>query len=179
MTEKREGCYEIPSLVMPPFLTDRRRYFRTHKTIHQRKLPLFHRSKRQTNLTFAITNTGKKVRVGSSMAEKEWLDKFGVPERQKVIIVKGKFFSVDGYNAKTMTAYEFNGDAYHGSHKLYPKNRNIPNWLGKTPNELYMKTIERYDLLNMIGIKVFFVWESDYKKGFMGRYYQGHGDNLY
>ena len=180
MTERREGCYEIPSLIMPPFLTDRRRYFKTHKTIHHRKLPLFHRPKKVSNLTYAVMSNGKKVRVGASNAEKEWLDKLKVPERQKVMIIRGKFFSLDGFNPATRTAFEYNGDAYHGSHKVYPKNRNVLTWLGKTPNELYIKTIERYDLLNSIGIKVFFVWDSEYKKGTStGRYYRGHGDNLY
>lgn len=130
--------------------------------------------------TFVIADNGRKVRCGTSKSEKDWLDKLNVPVRSKVIIVFGKTYVVDGYDPKTMTCYEFDGDYWHGSHKIYPNNRDkIDPWLKKSPNQLYLETVSRYNLLHQAGFKIFFVWESDYKKNFLGRYYRGSGDNLY
>ena len=71
--------------------------------------------------------------------------------------------------------------AFHGSHKVYPKNRDsIIPWLKKSPNQLYNETIERYNYFLSIGLRVFFVWEDDFKKRRSnGRFYRGPGDNLY
>lgn len=124
----------------------------------------------------------KKIRHGQSLSETEWLNMLNVPERSKVVYgFKGKILVLDGYDPKTNTAFEYNGLAYHGSHKIYPRNRDaIIPWLGKTPNQLYYGTIERYNFLQTIGMKIFFVWEDDYKKRRSnGRYYRGPGDNLY
>ena len=124
----------------------------------------------------------KKIRHGQSLGEKIWLDALGVPERSKVVYgFKGKVLVLDGYDPKTNTAFEYNGATYHGAHKVYPKNRDtIIPWLGKTPNQLYYGTIERYNFLQSIGMKVFFVWDYDYKvHKSIGRFYRGPGDNLY
>jgi G:T-mismatch repair DNA endonuclease (very short patch repair protein) len=130
--------------------------------------------------TFVIADNGKKIKCGTSVSEAKWLDKLGILTRSKVIILFGKTFVVDGYDPKTMTCYEFNGDYWHGSHKVYPNNRDvIDKWLKKSPNQLYQDTLNRYNLFYQAGFKIFFVWESDYKKGFLGRYYKGSGDNLY
>ena len=117
--------------------------------------------------TFVLADNGKKIRCGTSLSEKKWLDKLSVPIRSKVIILFGKTFVVDGYDPKTMTCFEFNGDYYHGSHKTYPNNRDkVDNWLKKSPNQLYLETVNRYNLFYQTGFKIFFVWESDYKKDF-------------
>ena len=131
----------------------------------------------------ALVKVGNSnIKHGISKSEVEWLNLLNVPERSKVVYgFKGKIMILDGYNPKTNTAYEYNGLAFHGSHKVYPRNRDmlIP-WLGKTPNQLYLGTIERYNFLHSMGIKVFFVWEDDWKKRKSnGRYYRGPGDNLY
>lgn len=130
---------------------------------------------------FAIATNGKKVRHGTSIAEKVWLDRLGVPERSKVVILFGKTYVIDGFDPKTNTCFEFNGLRFHGAHKVFPNNRDIKDpWLGKTPNELYYGTLQRYALFKSIGWKVFFVWEDDYKSGkSIGRFYRGPGDNLY
>lgn len=130
---------------------------------------------------FSIANNGRKVRHGVSRAEIEWLNKLNVPERSKIIILFGKTYVVDGFDPKTNTCYEYNGDRFHGSHKVYRINRNIKDsWLGKSPDELYYGTLQRYALFKSVGFKVFFVWESDYKTGkSLGRYYRGGNDNLY
>ena len=65
--------------------------------------------------------------------------------------------------------------------EIIPKNRDtIIPWLGKTPNQLYYGTIERYNFLQSVGMEVFFVWDYDYKAHkSIGRFYRGPGDNLY
>lgn len=130
---------------------------------------------------FSIANNGRKVRHGVSKSELEWLTRLGVPEKSKVIILFGKTYVVDGFDPKTNTCYEYNGERFHGSHRVYKTNRNIKDsWLGKSPDELYYGTLQRYALFKSVGFKVFFVWESEYKAGkTLGRYYRGKGDNLY
>ena len=131
---------------------------------------------------FVTVGNNTKIRHGQSLGEKIWLDALGVPERSKVVYgFKGKIMVLDGYDPKTNTAYEYNGANFHGSHKTYPKNRDtIIPWLGKTPNQLYYGTIERYNFLQSIGMRVFFVWDYDYKAHRSnGRFYRGPGDNLY
>ena len=128
----------------------------------------------------SVGNTN--IKHGISASEIAWLNLLNVPERSKLIRgFKGKIYIVDGYDAKTNTVFEYNGATYHGAHKVYPKNRDtIIPWLGKTPNQLYYGTIERYNFLQSIGMKVFFVWDYDYKAhNSIGRFYRGPGDNLY
>lgn len=130
--------------------------------------------------TLVLADNGRKIKCGTSLSEKRWLDKLGVPMRSKVVILFGKTYVLDGYDPNTMTAFEFNGETFHGSHRVFPNNRDVLiKWLNKSPNQLYNETIQRYNLLYSMHMKVFFVWEYDYKKGFLGRYYRGPGDNLY
>ena len=145
--------------------------------IAKRKIYASKKVKRQG---FTIADNGYKVRHGTSKAEEVWLNKLNVPIRSKVLILFGKTYVIDGFDPTTNTCFEYNGEAYHGSHKVYPINRDQKTWMGKSPNELYYGTIQRYELLRNCGMKVFFVWEKDFKSGkTMGRFYRGPGDNLY
>lgn len=129
---------------------------------------------------YAIANNGRKVRHGVSKEETDWLNKLGIVERSKVIILFGKTMVIDGFNSKTNTCYEYMGSWTHGAHQRYPNNRDVISpFLKKSPNQLYFGTIERYNLLVGAGFKVFFVWDYQYKKGNLGRYYRGPGDNMY
>lgn len=163
---------KVPVRAFKPFKTKR-----TLTRVAKRKIFMPKKPKQ----VFSIANNGRKVRHGVSRAELEWLAKLGVPEKSKVIILFGKTYVVDGFDPKTNTCYEYNGDRFHGSHKVYKINRNIKDrWLGKSPDELYYGTLQRYALFRNVGFKVFFVWESDYKAGkSLGRYYRGGNDNLY
>lgn len=131
--------------------------------------------------TYSIATNGCKVRHGSSKMEEVWLNRLNVPVRSKVIILFGKTMVIDGFDPKTNTCFEYNGLRFHGSHKVFPSNRDMRDpWLGKTPNELYYGTLQRYALLTSCGFKVFFCWEDDFKSGkSLGRFYRGKGDNLY
>ena len=44
---------------------------------------------------------------------------------------------------------------------------------------MYLETKGRFQYLHELGYKVFFVWESDYKRGKMGRHYTGKADTLF
>ena len=173
--------FKGPNFKPIPFASSRRgRYVRTHSSRHFTKFPFFPRGVKQSNLTFAIADNGKKIRVGSSKAENEWLDRLGIKVREKVIIIAGKTYVVDGFDPRTMTCFEYLGDRWHGGHKVFPNNRNMPiKQIGKTPNELYNDTIERFRILKMHCFKIYFVWESSYKKGYLGRLYMGGKDDLY
>ena len=122
------------------------------------------------------------IKHGISLSETQWLNLLNVPERSKLIRgFHGKIYIADGFDPKTRTVFEYNGLTFHGSHKAYPRNRDaIIPWLKKSPNQLYNETIERYNYFLSIGLKVFFVWEDDFKKRRSnGRFYRGPGDNLY
>ena len=65
-------------------------------------------------------------------------------------------FNLDGFNVKSMTAYEFYGDYWHGN----------PNTIHQTPKiaELrYQMTLERESILKLLGIKIISMWEDDWK----------------
>lgn len=122
------------------------------------------------------------IKHGISASETEWLNLLNVPERSKLIRgFHGKIYIVDGYDSKKNIIFEYLGEIWHGSHRTNPRNRDlIIPFLKKSPNQLYMETIERFNYFYTIGIKVFFVWERDYKQHRSnGRYYRGPGDNLY
>ena len=122
----------------------------------------------------------KHYKHGISEAERIWLNKLNVPESSKVIYgYKGKILIVDGWDPKTNTAYEYLGGTFHGDHRVLKENRDKLLWIGKTANQLYMETVARFNFLYSVGIKIMFVWEYDAKKGYLGRYYRGPGDNLY
>lgn len=171
--------FKGPNLKAIPFASSRRgRTIRTHTTKHFTRFPFCH-PKKKSNLTYAIADNGKKIRVGSSKAENLWLDKLNIRVREKVIIIAGKMYVVDGFDPRTMTCFEYNGSHAHGAHKLYPTNRDTKTWLGKTPNELYYGTLERYRILKLHGFKIFFVWDYQFKRGELGRLYRGGSDDLY
>lgn len=130
--------------------------------------------------SYAIADNGRKVRHGVSVAEGLWLDKLRVVQRSKVIILLGKTYVVDGFDAEKNTCYEYLGSTFHGSHLTYPNNRNlVDKWLKKSPEQLYLETRQRFIRLTGAGFKVFFVWDFQEKKGQLGRYFKGNTDTLY
>lgn len=91
--------------------------------------------------------------------ENRWLNYLGIKERQVRI---GKYI-VDGFDQKTNTIYEFNGDFWHGNPDLYNEN-DINNVLNKTFGELYKKTINRENYLIKRGYNVVSIWENDFDR---------------
>lgn len=121
---------------------------------------------------------GKSVKVGSSKIESQWLDQLGVPRRQ--VVFRGfnnKLYVVDGLNPETKTCFEFLGDKFHGCPR-HTDHKRYNTMTRKTYGQMYYETLARFNYLTQMGWKVFFVWECDYNKGNLGRYYLGPGDQL-
>ena len=62
-----------------------------------------------------------------------------------------KFFTVDGYDAKDKTIYEFQGCYWHGCRKCHPEQK-----------IRYNKTMEKNNLLRASGYKVVEMWECEW-----------------
>jgi hypothetical protein len=77
--------------------------------------------------------------------------------------LQNKHFKLDGYDSKTNTVYEFNGDYWHGNPKKYNWN-DINKINKKTFLELYLDTLNKEQLLINAGYNIISIWESDYKK---------------
>jgi len=99
----------------------------------------------------------KKCCISYSKIENKWLDLLGVIYRQ----VKISKYKVDGYDPKTNTVYEFNGDFWHGNPKKYNKD-DINPISKKTFGELYEKTLERENNIRKLGYNFISIWESDF-----------------
>lgn len=94
-----------------------------------------------------------------------WLDELSVPQEQREVRIKlfGKLYILDGLDEETMTAYEYNGDSWHGNPAVYNPN-DIHPVNKKTYGELYQKTKEKETVLKKAGYKVVSIWESEWKE---------------
>jgi hypothetical protein len=103
-----------------------------------------------------------------SILETKWLDLQGLPNDGKhrnvtITTRKGNSYKVDGFNPKTNTIYEFNGDFWHGNPSRFkPTDINPKNKL--TFGELYNNTLNKAEDLCNDGYAVVTIWESDFKK---------------
>jgi hypothetical protein len=109
--------------------------------------------------------------TGISVSEPEilWLDSLNVPEehRQKILIVNGRKYKVDGFDPITNTVYEFNGDYWHGNPAIFNSNDiNLSNH--KTFGELYEATLQKEAALKGAGYIVVSIWENDWRKSING-----------
>ena len=89
--------------------------------------------------------------------ENKWLDMLGVVDRQ----VKIDGYIVDGYDSKTNTIYEFNGDFWHGNPNIYNLT-DTNSVIGKSFGYLYNKTIKREQYFIDNGYKLITIWESEF-----------------
>lgn len=125
-----------------------------------------------------MTLHGTGIKVGSSQAENAWLDKMGVIKRQ--VVFRGfnnKIYVIDGVDPVNKIAYEFLGCNWHG-HYTHLNLKGFNTMTKKTNGQMYLETRERFQYLYDLGWKVFFVWECDWRKGLVGRYYKGLQDLL-
>lgn len=99
-----------------------------------------------------------------SKSENQWLNEMNIPNdnkhRQKILYE----YRVDGFIPEENKIYEFLGDYWHGNPNIFqPTDLNKHN--DKTMGELYNNTIHRFNDLISYGYRLFYIWESDYKKG--------------
>ena len=114
-----------------------------------------------TSLERGCTICGQKMRINQN----KWLDHMGLPDdrehREVRIKYANKFYIADGYDPKTKTVYEFNGDFWHGNPKKYKKN-DINPISGISYGELYSRTLKKEHALKKAGYQVLSIWESDW-----------------
>lgn len=145
-------------------------------------LPSLKRSNQKLIGLTRYKNRTYHLRVGTSAAEKIWLDKmesvFGCKiEREKVVLGmpiignKREIFVVDGFIPKGNIVLEYNGSRWHGNPRMYNPNQ-YDLQLKCTYKELYLKTLRRYQVLTALGYKVFRVWDIDWKKGINGSFWK-------
>ena len=96
-----------------------------------------------------------------------WLDGLGIPNDKKhrnvfIKIDKKKYF-VDGFDPKSNTIYEFDGDYWHGNPAIYDQN-NINPEAGLTFGALYKRTLRKQSHLKSAGYNFVSIWESDFVK---------------
>jgi len=100
-----------------------------------------------------------------SLQELEWLNSLNIPIENRYYKIKIpnsiKFFYADGFDPKTNTVYEYNGDYWHGNPKKFPPDK-LNTRTGTTFKSLYNKTLEKEKLLKQAGYTVVTMWESDY-----------------
>lgn len=93
-----------------------------------------------------------------SKLETDFLDYFGIKERQKYIHP----YKVDGYDPKTNTIYEYMGDYWHGNPlRFNPMDYN--KICHKTYGELYDELLRKIKYLIGGGYNVKYIWERDWK----------------
>jgi hypothetical protein len=101
-----------------------------------------------------------KCSVKLSKPEIAWLNYLNIAESDRQIRIKK--YTVDGYDVKTNTIYEFNGDFWHGNPEIYPADK-INTKVNKTFGELYQKTLKKEASLKTLGYNVVSIWESDWE----------------
>jgi len=97
----------------------------------------------------------------SSDKENLWLDEVGIKIRQKVFIINGKTYIVDGFDPETNTVYEFHGDFWHGNPERYNK-WEINSVRNKTFGELFYYTKKKEKTLIKAGFNLIVKWEKDW-----------------
>ncbi len=109
---------------------------------------------------------------GYSNAQIEWLNYMAVKDNTFIQHIKNSLheykigdtnLKADGYSKELNTIYEFHGSFFHGSPNIYNKDKINPV-SKKTYGELYIKTIERENLIKSKGYKLKVIWEEDWIK---------------
>lgn len=96
-----------------------------------------------------------------SKPETEFLNYCHIPNecRQKHMLT----YNVDGYDPQTNTVYEFLGDYWHGNLRLYSADKIHPK-RKMTYAKINYETFRRFDKLKKFGVRIKYVWESEWKK---------------
>ena len=73
-------------------------------------------------------------------------------------------YTVDGYDEKNKTIYEFNGCYWHGCKECFYNSMNVKNKTGKIFQQLYDNTTKRQNELINFGYKVKSIWEHEWNE---------------
>lgn len=94
-----------------------------------------------------------------SWVEQRWLTSLGIPEEYWQYRIPGTRYTADGYDPKTNTVYEFDGDYFHGNPEYYAP-QDVNQVRGQTFGELYQSTLAKRSALRNLGYQLVWVWES-------------------
>ncbi len=85
---------------------------------------------------------------------------------EKLIIVQGKKYKVDGFCHESNTVYEYHGCIYHGCTRCFPDTRNATKhpYTGQSMNELYALTQQKQLLLESAGYNYVCMWDCSFKR---------------
>ena len=83
----------------------------------------------------------------------------------RVELGSGRYYLLDGYCEETNTAYEFNGDVWHGNPECFAPDSTPHPHSDVTAQEVYDSQMEKERILNEMGFNVVSIWERDYRKG--------------
>lgn len=102
---------------------------------------------------------GKNISNG----EIEWLNQFNIKQNNRNIIVyiNNKKYKIDGFDPKTNTIYEYNGDFWHGNPKKF-KSTDINPKTKTTYGELFEATMKKERNIKNAGYNFISIWESDF-----------------
>ena len=109
----------------------------------------------------------KKCSNQSSKISMEWLNmiKVNCPELRTYDDIEGEYripnthYSADGYDEKTNTVFEFQGDYWHGNPLMFQSDQINPS-KKCTFGELYDKTLNKRKILEELGYKYVEIWEN-------------------
>lgn len=97
-----------------------------------------------------------------SKDEIKWLNLLNIPNTVNTRQVYIQGHKVDGYDPRTNTIYEFLGDYWHGNPVKYNSSE-INKSCGQSYENLYKKTIKKFNKLKACGYTICYIWESDWK----------------
>lgn len=78
--------------------------------------------------------------------------------------IPGTRLSVDGFNRRSNTVFEFYGDAWHGNPKVYAPSDKPLGHMSATAGELWAKTKARARRIRSLGYNLVTIWERDFKR---------------
>ncbi|XP_067036362.1 uncharacterized protein [Acropora muricata] len=113
-------------------------------------------------------------RVNQSSAAFEWLaweaHLVSTPLRHahnggEVRPLPDRRYTVDGFDARTQTVYEFDGCFWHGCPTCFPqRHESHPRLLGRTMDDVFALRQEKHDLLRQHGYLVRSIWECEWSR---------------
>ena len=81
--------------------------------------------------------------------------------QQKILYSGKKYFLVDALDTENKIIYEYLGDYWHGNLAVYaPDKINKNN--KQSFQELYNKTLLKFQTLSSLGYKIIYTWENDW-----------------
>jgi hypothetical protein len=110
-------------------------------------------------------NNCPRCRGSISVRCDAWLNSIGIPNtpahREVFGLIPNRRYTVDGYDPKTGTVYEFHGDYWHGNPKKYGPDDVNPS-CGLTFGYLYEKTLQKRQHFIDAGYQWVEIWESEW-----------------